>query len=116
MLNSKQILEITAISRATLNNYVALGILPNPVIRTPGENEGRATRLGYFDDAAVQRIQQVQLLKKQGMSMAHIAKELSTPKLQIDRVNQLSTLWLEPEKRGSIHFRIQEYKNHLLFL
>jgi class 3 adenylate cyclase/DNA-binding transcriptional MerR regulator len=77
MLNSKQLIEIAEISRATLNNYVALGILPNPVIRTPGENEGRATRLGYFDDAAVQRIQQVQLLKKQGMSMAHIAQELS---------------------------------------
>lgn len=77
MLNSKQLIEITAISRATLNNYVALGILPNPVIRTPGENEGRATRLGYFDDAAVQRIQKVQQLKKQGMSMAQIAEELS---------------------------------------
>lgn len=77
MLNSKQLIEITEISRATLNNYVALGILPNPVIRTPGENEGRATRLGYFDDAAVQRIQQVQQLKKQGMSMAQIAQELS---------------------------------------
>lgn len=77
MLNSKQLIEITSISRATLNNYVALGILPNPVIRTPGENEGRATRLGYFDDAAVQRIQQVQKLKKQGMSMAQIAEELS---------------------------------------
>ncbi|PCI76359.1 MAG: hypothetical protein COB20_10855 [SAR86 cluster bacterium] len=77
MLNSKQLIEITSISRATLNNYVALGILPNPVIRTPGENEGRATRLGYFDDAAVQRIQQVQQLKKQGMSMAQIAEQLS---------------------------------------
>ncbi|MBL4582643.1 MAG: MerR family transcriptional regulator [Gammaproteobacteria bacterium] len=77
MLSSKQLIEITAISRATLNNYVALGILPNPVIRAPGENEGRATRLGYFDDVAVQRIQQVQQLKKQGMSMAQIAEELS---------------------------------------
>ena len=43
MLNSKQIIEITPISRATLKNYVALGILPNPVIRAPAENEGRAT-------------------------------------------------------------------------
>lgn len=77
MLNSKQLIEITGISRATLNNYVALGILPNPIIKTPGENEGRATRLGYFDDAAVERIQQVQQLKKQGMSMAQIAKQLS---------------------------------------
>ncbi len=30
MLNSKQLIEITGISRATLNNYVALGILPKP--------------------------------------------------------------------------------------
>tara|TARA_B110000858_G_scaffold143001_1_gene162375 strand:- start:2037 stop:3590 length:1554 start_codon:yes stop_codon:yes gene_type:complete len=77
MLSSKQLIEITSISRATLNNYVALGILPHPVIRAPGENEGRATRLGYFDDAAVQRIQQVQKLKKQGMSIAQITEELS---------------------------------------
>lgn len=77
MLNSKQLIEITGISRATLNNYVALGILPSPIIKTPGENEGRATRLGYFEDDAVQRIEQVQQLKKQGMSMAHIAEQLS---------------------------------------
>ncbi len=82
MLNSKQVIEITGISRATLNNYVALGILPNPVIKTPGENEGRATRLGYFDDTAVQRIEQVQQLKKQGMSMAQIADELSATQQQ----------------------------------
>ena len=82
MLNSKQIIEITGISRATLNNYVALGILPNPVIKTPGENEGRATRLGYFDDAAVERIQEVQKLKKQGVSMAQIAEKLSASPVQ----------------------------------
>ena len=37
MLNSKQLIETTNISRATLNNYVALGILPSPVIRAPGD-------------------------------------------------------------------------------
>jgi len=79
MLNSKQVIEITGISRATLNNYVSLGILPNPVIRTPSELEGRATRLGYFEDAAVDRILQVQKLKKQGLSMAQISQELSMP-------------------------------------
>jgi len=76
MLNSKQLIEITGISRATLNNYVALGILPNPVVKSPPENEGKATRLGYFDDEAVDIIQKVQALKKEGLSMAQIAKEL----------------------------------------
>lgn len=76
MLNSKQLIEKTRISRATLNNYVALGILPNPVVKTPASSEGRATRLGYFEDDAVDRIQLVQQMKKQGMTMAQIAKEL----------------------------------------
>ncbi len=76
MLNSKQLIEITGISRATLNNYVALGILPNPVIKTPGDDEGRATRLGYFEDDAAEQIKQVQRLKKQGMTMAQIARHL----------------------------------------
>lgn len=102
MLNSKQLIEITAISRATLNNYVALGILPNPVIRTPGENEGRATRLGYFDDAAVQRIQQVQQLKKQGMSMARIAEELSgTPVQDMQSEPIAASASGSPEKNGN---------------
>lgn len=77
MLNSKQLIEKTRISRATLNNYVALGILPNPVVKTPGDNEGRATRLGYFEDDAVERIKLVQQMKKQGMTMAQIAMQLS---------------------------------------
>ena len=75
MLNSKQLIEITGISRATLNNYVALGILPNPVVKSPPENEGKATRLGYFDESAVDVIKRVQILKKQGLSMAGIAEE-----------------------------------------
>ncbi len=76
MLNSKELIEITGISRATLNNYVALGILPNPVIKTPAGGEGRATRLGYFDEDAVDCIKRVQEMKKQGYSMAQIADEL----------------------------------------
>lgn len=100
MLNSKQLIEITGISRATLNNYVALGILPNPIIKTPGENEGRATRLGYFDDAAVEQIQQVQQLKKQGMSMAQIALELSSS-LAEDRQNKTIAASVSPSYKKS---------------
>lgn len=80
MLNSKQLIEITGISRATLNNYVAQGILPNPVIKTPVGEAGRATRLGYFDEDAVERIRLVQSLKKQGLSMAQIADQLGPDK------------------------------------
>lgn len=78
MISSKQLIEITGISRATLNNYVALGILPSPVVKTPASGSGRATRLGYFDASAAGIIEQVQLLKKQGKSMAEIATELGS--------------------------------------
>lgn len=80
MLSSKQIIEMAGISRATLNNYVALGILPNPVVKTSPDDAGRATRLGYFADAAVQTIQRVKDLKKEGLSMADIATQLGREK------------------------------------
>jgi len=84
MINSKQLIELTDISRATLNNYVALGILPNPIIKTPSNNEGRATRLGYFDDNAIEIINQVKYLKKSGYSIAEIAEQMSSDKVAPD--------------------------------
>lgn len=101
MLNSKQLIEITGISRATLNNYVALGILPAPVIRTPGESEGRATRLGYFEDAAAERIKQVQEMKRAGMTMAQIAREFSTPVSEDAKIGAIaSSVTGTPENSG----------------
>ncbi len=79
MLNSKQLIEMTGMSRATLNNYVALGILPSPIIKTSPDDAGRATRLGYFDNSALDIIQQVHALKKDGLTMAQIAEKLGSP-------------------------------------
>ncbi len=76
MLDSKQLIEITGISRATLNNYVAMGILPSPEVRAPEGGSSRATRLGYFADETVKLIHQVQQLKKEGLTMAQIAAQL----------------------------------------
>ncbi len=91
MLNSKQLIEITGISRATLNNYVALGILPNPVIKTPSDEEGRATRLGYFEDDAADQIRLVQQMKKEGKTMAQIARELGNPDESEEQAPQVAT-------------------------
>lgn len=86
MLDSKQLIEITGISRATLNNYVAMGILPSPEVRTPQGGASRATRLGYFADETVEIIHQVQQLKKEGLAMAQIAEQigLKRPALSSD--------------------------------
>ncbi|MCG2633850.1 MAG: hypothetical protein J4A00_02835 [Gammaproteobacteria bacterium] len=66
-------MDQSGISRATLNNYIALGILPKPVVRNPGGEGGGARQLGYFPDSAVEQIRRVRVLKKQGMSMSEIA-------------------------------------------
>ncbi len=78
MLTSKELMEQTGISRATLNNYVALGILPSPIVKTPEDGEGRTTRIGYFPNEALTRVKKVQEMKKEGMSIADIAEKLSS--------------------------------------
>ena len=75
MLTSKEILDRTGISRATLNNYISLGLLSKPMIANPGIADG-PRQLGYFPDDAIERVLQVQKLKQQGVSMNEIVSNL----------------------------------------
>lgn len=77
MISSKEILLKTGISRATLNNYIALGILSKPLIRQPAVGEGGAPALGYFPDSALERIEQVRRMKSEGLTMNEIAARLA---------------------------------------
>lgn len=77
MLNSKEILEKTGISRATLNNYISCGIVPKPEVLAPDPKDGAAPRIGYFPDHVVQRIAQIQNLKKEGWSMSRISEHFA---------------------------------------
>jgi adenylate cyclase len=77
LLNSKELLERTGISRATLNNYIALGIVPKPDVLPPEPDDGAAPRIGYFPEDTVQRIAEIQRLKNQGWSMAAIAEHFA---------------------------------------
>ena len=81
MLNSKEILEQTGISRATLNNYIGWGIVPKPEVLPPEPEDGGAPRIGYFPDEIVARIAQIQRLKKDGWSMAKIAEHFGAGRL-----------------------------------
>lgn len=76
MLTSKEVLERANISRATLNNYITLGLLPKPEVRRPGPSDDRAPRLGYFPSAVLDTIDQVHALKKKGLAMAQIVEML----------------------------------------
>ncbi len=75
-LTSKELMARTGLSRATLNNYVAQGILPRPDVRVPAAGDGRARRLGYFPTESIDIIEQVGRLKKQGLNMSEITATL----------------------------------------
>lgn len=76
MLTSKQLIDKTGISRATLNNYIARGLLPRPVVSKP-DGEGRGPRqIGFFPDETIERIQLIQSMKRGGLSMEQIVAQL----------------------------------------
>lgn len=73
MLTSKDVLERTGISRATLNNYISSGLLPRPEVLPPNPADGAAPRIGYFPDDTVDRVNEIQRLKREGWSISRIA-------------------------------------------
>jgi class 3 adenylate cyclase/DNA-binding transcriptional MerR regulator len=86
MISSKALIDQTGISRATLNNYIQLGILPKPVVQSLSADagEGGARVLGFFPEDSLERVQSVQILKSQGLSMAEIAERLSNTEALLD--------------------------------
>ena len=93
MISSKALIDQTGISRATLNNYIQLGILPKPDVQSLSAtaDEGGARVLGFFPDDALERVQAVQILKTQGLSMAQVAERLA----QTDALLEVQELQLE---------------------
>ena len=77
MLTSREVLRLTGISRATLNNYITLGILPRPLVSGAEPGSGNIRRIGYFEDYVVDRIRDVQRLKREGLTMSDIADRFS---------------------------------------
>ena len=74
LITSKEIIEKTGISRATLNNYIKMGILPKPIVRRPGPEQKGVKQIGYFPLSVLECILKVKLLKQQGNSMEDIAQ------------------------------------------
>jgi class 3 adenylate cyclase/DNA-binding transcriptional MerR regulator len=78
-ISSLEIIDKTGISRATLNNYIKMNILPRPDVKKPGDATVRARMLGYFPEAVINIIEQIKILKKKGYSMEFIIKKLKIP-------------------------------------
>jgi len=74
VLTSRQLMQRAGISRATLNNYIQMGILPKPVL-APGQ--GRTRRIGHFLPESLEAIANVNQLKKRGHTMTEIASMMA---------------------------------------
>lgn len=105
MITSKYLLEQTGLSRATLNNYISLGLLPKPLVKRiatePGAN---LTTLGYFPDWVVNRIQLIKSLKKQSFSMDAICQKIksenSTDNYPIEEITEVSSEYIYDSLAG----------------
>src|SRR3990172_3431895 len=76
-ITSKELLEQTGISRATLNNYIKDGIIPRPLVKGADNRNLRIKRIGYFPQDVLNRIEKIKKMKREGVSMETIIKELS---------------------------------------
>jgi len=87
MISSKQLMDATGISRATLNNYIQQGLLPRPEVGGQAESAlAMSKAVGFFPDAALTRIEEIRELKRQGLRMADIAQQLASAPLDSQTV------------------------------
>lgn len=80
MITSKEVLEQAGISRATLNNYIRMGILPKPLVRKPGTDFKSTKQIGYFPKTVLDSIKMVKHFKREGGTMEEIAKRFNESK------------------------------------
>lgn len=107
MLTSLELMQATGISRATLNNYIALGLLPRPLVKNPeADAMTRARQIGYFPDDVLERIERIRQLKKQGLPMADIVRQLQVEYPQPAGVETAISAVLpetvQPERRAPV--------------
>lgn len=72
-----ELIEKTNISRATLNNYIRMSLLPKPDVRKPSDPLMRAKRIGYFPESTLSTLEQIKALKQEGLKMPGILDRLA---------------------------------------
>lgn len=72
LISSIAVLARTGLSRATLNNYIKMGIIPPPIVKKPDDPALKAKQIGYFQDSVLGTIERIKLYKKEGRSMTEI--------------------------------------------
>jgi adenylate cyclase len=100
LIDSKEIIEKTGISRATLNNYIKLGIIPKPLVKRPDTAQGKTKKIGFFPQSVLDSIKNVKTMKKEGRSIQEIAAVLTRePGTRTHIENMPEEVKREPERR-----------------
>lgn len=81
-ITSKEILVKTGISRATLNNYIKMKIIPRPLVQKPRDHMKGTKKIGYFPYGVLDRIVLVKSLKQEAISMSEIANRLQNVRVE----------------------------------
>src|SRR5665647_3396881 len=114
MLTSFEVMQAANISRATLNNYISLGLLPRPLVKNPEPGASTSARqIGYFPQEVLARLERINQLKKEGYAMADIARQLELdgfPAPEKIPAQQISTTQ-SPVTESSAHSKTPVKKN-----
>lgn len=76
LIDSKELLKRSEISRATLNNYIKRGIIPRPLVKNASKDLKGTKKIGYFPEAVLDTIREIKKLKGKGKAMDTIAQEV----------------------------------------
>jgi hypothetical protein len=77
-ISSVDILHKSGLSRATLNNYIKMGILPHPIVRRPDDHTvSKAKQMGYFPYSVLDTLDRIIQYKKEGRLMEEIRSLLT---------------------------------------
>ncbi|MBU3932439.1 MAG: hypothetical protein KKF01_08370, partial [Proteobacteria bacterium] len=76
LISSIDILDRTGLSRATLNNYIKMGIIPRPIVRKPEKASIKARQIGYFPGSVLDTINKIKQYKSEGHSMDEICDHM----------------------------------------
>ncbi len=75
-ITSKEVLLKTGVSRATLHNYIKMGLVTQPVVQPPKDRMKGIKKIGYFPATVLERVERIKELKAQGHSMKEIASRI----------------------------------------
>jgi DNA-binding transcriptional MerR regulator len=110
LITSKEVMQLSGISRATLNNYIKMGIIPKPVVQKPPVGMEGIKKIGYFPRIVLDRIDAIKGFKKQGQSMEEIAKRLGGKDVVGEVVEEKVELREEGVRREELAARKIDYR------